>query len=63
MRAAPPKTDPDSTRAGERVPEDDGAGDPERDPGGVRVDRKREAADGFGLRSRNGREASDWVRG
>ena len=63
--APPPKTDPDSVRAGERAPE--GAGDAERDPGGVRVDRKRDAAEGLDLRccsrSRKGSEASDCERG
>ena len=42
-----------------------GAGDPERDPGGVSVDLKREAAEGFVRRSRIGVVgwASGWERG
>jgi hypothetical protein len=41
------------------------AGDAEREPGGVRVDRKRDAAEGFApRRSRRGSsDASDWARG
>lgn len=55
---APPKTEPERAREGDRVLL--GAGEAEREPGGVRVDRKREAAEGFARRSRSGRrEASD----
>jgi hypothetical protein len=56
--------------AGERGMLTELAGDADRDAGGVRVERKREAAAGDGtvverrwLCRRSGREESDWARG
>lgn len=58
----PPNTDPERAMEGDLVRL--AAGDAEREPGGVRVDRKSEAADGFARRSRRGRSvASDIARG
>ena len=80
----PPKTEPVSVLAGElnravpgvvgivAVEAIDGAGEAEREPGGVRVERNNDAAaeDGVADRrrsgpvpGRNGRETSDWAGG
>jgi len=55
--AGPPKTEPESGRAGEPLP----MGEPDRDPGGVSVEAKSGATEGFDLRY--GRLISDCVSG